>query len=264
VTPAPSHIAAVCFDLDDTLYPQSDWLHGAWATVAARAAHDGVNEQAMRRALEEITSEGSDRGRIIDRALERLGAPHVPVAPLVDAFRRYDAHVLEPFPGVRAGLTRLAAHVPLGLVSDGDPMIQRSKLAALGLVDAFHVVVWSDKHGRRHRKPDPLPFRRAVDLLGVGADETVFVGDRPDKDVAGATAAGLVAIRVRTGEWVGHADPDEAWASVANVAEAIDLVAGVLEGAAERGARHVGPGVRGQASSTPASTRKSRKPGASR
>jgi putative hydrolase of the HAD superfamily len=250
VTTAPPHIAAVCFDLDDTLYAQSDWLQGAWAAVAARAAPDGVDEQAMRRALGEITSEGSDQGRIIDRALDRVGAPHVPVEPLVETFRRYDAHVLEPFPGVRAGLTRLAAHVPLGLVSDGDPMIQRSKLQALGLVDAFHVIVWSDEHGRRHRKPDPLPFRRAVDLLGVDAAETVYVGDRPDKDVAGATAAGLVAIRVRTGEWVGHAERDEAWASVANVAEAIDLVAAALEGA--------------QASSTPASTRKSRRPGASR
>lgn len=264
MTSAPPQIAAVCFDLDDTLYPQSDWLHGAWAAVAARAAHDGVDEQAMRRALEEITSEGSDQGRIIDRALERVGAPRVPVGPLVEAFRRYDAHALEPFPGVRTGLTRLAAHVPLGLVSDGDPMIQRSKLRALGLVDAFHVIVWSDDHGRRHRKPDPLPFRRAVDLLGVDAAATVYVGDRPEKDVAGATAAGLVAIRVRTGEWVGHADRSEAWASVGDVAEAIDLIATTLEGAPERVARRGGPRSRAQESSTPASTRKSRKPGASR
>jgi len=212
-------VAAVCFDLDDTLYPQAEWLQGAWDAVAARAAAAGVDEAAMRVALRDIAAEGSDRGRIIDRALMRVGAAHVPVAPLVAAFRGCGARDLEPFPGVRAGLERLAVRVPLGLVSDGDPAIQRSKLAALGLADAFRVVVWSDEHGREHRKPDPLPFVVAAQLLGVDAGEVVYVGDRPDKDVAGAAAAGMVPIRVRTGEWQHREDGAECRASVAETHE---------------------------------------------
>jgi len=247
-------IAAACFDLDDTLYPQRDWLHGAWDAVAARAACEGVDERALRRALDTIASEGSDRGRIIDRALVAVGAGDCPVAPLADAFRRYDPRVLEPFPGVVAGLERLATRVPLALVSDGDPRIQRAKLAALRLDTAFDVVVWSDEHGRKHRKPDPLPFRIALERLGVGAAGTVFVGDRPDKDVAGATAVGLLPLRVRTGEWASQPDLPDTWGSTATVAEAIDLLVDVCDR---------GDG-RPQASRTPVSTRKSRSPGASR
>jgi putative hydrolase of the HAD superfamily len=248
VSAAPHRIAAVCFDLDDTLYPQEQWLHGAWDAVAARAAVAGVDEAAMRAALRDIAAEGSDRGRIIDRALLRVGAPHIPVPPLVAAFRGYHAGTLEPFTGVRAGLARLAATVPLGIVSDGDPSIQRAKLDALGLAGAFHVVVWSDEHGREHRKPDPLPFRVAAELLAVDPVHVVYVGDRPDKDVVGAAAAGMVPVRVRTGEWEHQDDREECWASVATAADAIELVADWID----------------QSSSTATSTRNSRNPGASR
>ena len=201
-----------------------------------------------RAALRAIAAEGSDRGRIIDRALLRVGRATGSVAPLVAAFRGHHAGTLEPFTGVRAGLERLAATVPLGLVSDGDPAIQGAKLDALGLADAFRVVVWSDEHGREHRKPDPLPFRVAAELLGVDPVEVVYIGDRPDKDVVGAAAAGMVPVRVRTGEWQHQDDGDECWASVATAADAIALVADRID----------------QASSTATSTRNSRSPGASR
>ena len=248
VSAGPQRVAAVCFDLDDTLYPQEQWLHGAWDAVAARAAMDGVDEAEMRLALRAVAAEGSDRGRIIDRALMRLGAAHVPVAPLVAAFRGHDSGTLEPYAGVRSGLDRLAPSVPLGIVSDGDPQIQRSKLDALGLSDAFDVIVWSDEHGREHRKPHPLPFALAVELLGVEAGDVVYIGDRPDKDVVGAAAAGMVPIRVRTGEWHHQDDRDECWVSVATCADAMALVAGRID----------------QAGSTATSTRNSRSPGASR
>jgi putative hydrolase of the HAD superfamily len=238
----------VCFDLDDTLSPQAPWLHGAWRAVAARAARDGVDEAALFEALVGIAAEGSDRGRIIDRALEQVGAADRAVGPLLDAFRGYRPTTLDPYPGVGPAVERLAARVPLGLVSDGDPAIQQAKLDALGLAGVFSAVVWSDEHGREHRKPDPLPFRLAVERLGVDARDTVFIGDRPEKDVRGAAAAGLAPIRVRTGEWSSHPDLPDAWAVVDTACDACALVEATLD----------------QASSTATSTRKSRSPGTSR
>jgi len=108
--------------------------------------------------------------------------------------------------------------------SDGHPTIQRAKLAALDLGSVFTSVVLSDEHGRAHRKPDPLPFRVALTQLGVEPADAVYIGDRPDKDVAGAVGAGLRAVRVRTGEWSGEPDDPRAWASVATVLDAVELV----------------------------------------
>jgi putative hydrolase of the HAD superfamily len=215
---------AVCFDLDDTLYPQASWLAGAWDAVAAAAARSGVAEEALREALDVCAAQGSDSGRIIDRALARVGAEQLPVGPLVAAFRSYEPARLDLYPGAGQALARLAERVPLGLISDGDPTIQRAKLAALGVAPIFGVVVWSDDLGRDHRKPDPLPFEVAVEALGVPAADIVYVGDRPAKDVAGAVAAGLTAVRVRTGEWASDPDDPRAVQSCDTVVEAINAL----------------------------------------
>jgi putative hydrolase of the HAD superfamily len=215
-------IAAVLFDLDDTLYPQAAWLEGAWAAVAARGATLGVPEAGFLAALHGVAALGTDRGRIIDRALERCGYADLGIAPLVDAFRSHDPGVLDCYPGVVEAMGLLSQLVPVGIVTDGNPAIQRAKLRALGL--GFDVVVCSDEAGRAHRKPDPLPFRRALDALAVDGSCTVFVGDRPDKDVAGAIAAGMRAVRVRTGEYASVPDQPAPWRSVATTEVAIMLL----------------------------------------
>lgn len=223
-------IAAVLFDLDDTLFPQQAWLRGAWEAVARTASGWGIDHTALSEALVTVAAEGSDRGRIIDRALEAIrvpGAPEVPVGDLVAAFRAHRPSCLEAYPGVHLALARLGAAVRLGLVSDGDVEIQQAKLDALGLTSAFDVVVFSDALGRDRRKPDPAPFLLALHRLGQRPDEAVFVGDRPQKDIAGARAAGMRAIRVLTGEYSAAPDHPQAWMTVPGMVEATYALLGL-------------------------------------
>ena len=50
-------------------------------------------------------------------------------------------------------------------------------------------------------KPDPAGFRYTAEMLGVEPGEAVYVGDRPEVDLAGARAAGMPAVLVdRTGK----------------------------------------------------------------
>ncbi len=221
-------IEAVLFDLDDTLFPQASWLSGAWR-AAAQAAPEHIDPDALEAALVEVAAEGSDRGGIIDRALALVGHAEVEVAPLVRAFRGYRATRLDPYPGAFDAVADLRTRVPVGLVSDGDPDLQRGKLAALGLARAFDAVCWSDTLGRQHRKPDPAPFRAAAEALGVAPGRCVHIGDRPDKDVAGASAARLLgAVRVRTGEYRTQPDGPGCLTSVAGVVEAVAWVTAQL------------------------------------
>jgi putative hydrolase of the HAD superfamily len=221
-------VEAVTVDLDDTLYEQRHFLVGAWAAVADAGAARGLARGPLHRALLDVASEGSDRGRIVDRALERIGAEPAHAAPLVDAFRRFEPDLLAVYPGARAALAALRARVPVACITDGDPGIQRAKLRALALDDAFDALVISDEIGRDVRKPHPLPFLRAVQALGVAVERTVHVGDRPAKDVAGAAAAGLLAVRVTTGEYGDDPIPPGCpapLATVASVREAFELIA---------------------------------------
>jgi putative hydrolase of the HAD superfamily len=218
-------LRAVLFDLDDTLFEQATWLSGAWDAVVA-AAGPRVEARALRCALRDICASGSDRGAIIDRALARVGHDDVAVAPLLARFRAHAPARLAPYPGVVDALEGLRAQVDIGLVTDGDPTIQRNKLRALGLESHFDIVVFSDEMGRRHRKPSPVPLLAALVGLGVDPRDAVYVGDRPDKDVAAAAATGMRAIRVRTGEYADRPDDPQPWATAP---DAVAAVTGLLQ-----------------------------------
>jgi putative hydrolase of the HAD superfamily len=219
-------VRAVLFDLDDTLFEQATWLRGAWSAVAVAGATEGVDPNTLRAALLRVCAEGSHRGDIIDRALARIGRTDVAVAPLLAAFRAHAPARLLPYPGVLAALDRLQGQVQIGLVSDGDPAIQRSKLRALGIERCFDIVVFGDELGREHRKPSPVGLLTALVGLAIDANGAVYVGDRPDTDVAAANAAGMRAIRVRSGEYAHRPDAPQPWATAPDVATAVD---GLLE-----------------------------------
>ena len=46
-------------------------------------------------------------------------------------------------------------------------------------------------------KPDPEIFRRAIDMLGVSADECLYVGDGGSKELFAARDAGMKAVQAR-------------------------------------------------------------------
>ncbi len=62
-------------------------------------------------------------------------------------------------------------------------------LGRVGLRELLDGVVTSAAAGAR--KPDPTPFRDALQLVGAGADEALHVGDSAAEDLAGARAAGI-------------------------------------------------------------------------
>lgn len=232
-------VAAVLCDLDDTLFPQADWLNGAWSAVAdaAAAAGGGIERAPFLRALRDAAAAGSARGGIIDRALAAAGV-RLPtedlVGELVAVFRAYRAPSLEPYPGAVQALAALRERVPIAVITDGDPQVQEGKLASLGLLGAVDCVVVSDRFGREFRKPHPKPFHFALAALGVEPRFAVCVGDRPDKDIAGASALGIRSVRVHTGEYAEVPDTVAPWFSTTGFAEAARLLLRTLQPGAVR------------------------------
>ena len=92
-------------------------------------------------------------------------------------------------PGQEALLDWLRGRYRLAVVSNFDytPTVRRI-LAESGILGRFETVVVSDAVG--WRKPRPDIFQRALADMGVGAGDCLFVGDRPDIDVAGAKGVG--------------------------------------------------------------------------
>ena len=219
-------LRAVTVDLDDTLFPQSAWLAGAWAAVAAAAVPYGVPD--LLPSLLSVAAEGSDKGAIIDRALAEVGVDGTDfMFALVAAFSTWAPASLDLYPGARDALVRLrSAGLALAIITDGNPVIQRSKLRALGLFELVdHIVISDEIGGRAARKPSPLPFQRALELCGCSADRpSTSATDRPRTSLA-PQAVGMRAVRVRTGEYSSTPDGDPTpWLTADTFAEAVDLL----------------------------------------
>ena len=83
-----------------------------------------------------------------------------------------------------------SASIRTGVLSNFDhyPHVH-ALLATAGLAPLLDAVVVSGEVGLK--KPDPRIFQLALQRIGTEASRTVFVGDHPDQDFAGAQAAGL-------------------------------------------------------------------------
>lgn len=120
---------------------------------------------------------------------------------MVATYREYNlAHhddAVRAFPGVRDAIESLSRRrIRLGVVTSKVREGAYRGLRRCGYDGLFEVVVGADDVERP--KPDPEPVHRALELLAVPGDHTIFVGDSPHDLVAGR-AAGVQTAAVSWG-----------------------------------------------------------------
>ncbi|MCS5487105.1 HAD family hydrolase [Curtobacterium flaccumfaciens pv. beticola] len=204
------HLRAVLFDLDGTLFDhRGSSRRGAAEFLTSLALRP--SESALRRwaAAEDEHFERWRSGEIgfaeqrrerLRTVLPALGHPldldDVAVLDelFADYLRRYRA-AWRAFPESRDLLDDLRSRgYRLGLLTNGDAEQQLDKLARTGLGDAFDVVHASGRTGLQ--KPDERAFTGIAHALGVAPSACLFVGDDPERDVAGARRAGMRGLLV--------------------------------------------------------------------
>jgi HAD superfamily hydrolase (TIGR01509 family) len=150
---------------------------------AERLRADSHEEIPARRRLDLFYRRvGANPARVPSEVTEGILAAHMDCL----------AAAAEPMPGQASLLEWLQGRYRLGIVSNFDytPTVERI-LTDGGILGRFEAVVVSDAVG--WRKPRADIFERALTTLGVPARECLFVGDRPDIDVAGAKGVGMAA-----------------------------------------------------------------------
>jgi len=88
-------------------------------------------------------------------------------------------------------LDRLAP-LGLGIISNGNSSQQRQKLAELGIIDYFDIIVVSEDIGIS--KPDPQIFLHACEAANQTPSDCFYVGDKLDTDATAAGRAGLTGV----------------------------------------------------------------------
>jgi putative hydrolase of the HAD superfamily len=193
---------AVFFDLDYTLYDQSEYVRGALRSVAEMVARESpAHGRDLARSLLGLwRAVGTDCGRLFDVWLKRQDLfSRGRLERCVTAFHDYRPARLTLYPGVDRMLLRLRRTYHLGIVTDGHIDMQRTKIRTLDLEGRVDSIVYSATLSRS--KPDPEVFHHAARAAGVAASAAVFVGDHPIRDILGARRAGMRAVRVMNGEF---------------------------------------------------------------
>lgn len=94
-----------------------------------------------------------------------------------------------------AVLDELKGKFELLLLTNGDPSLQREKLAGVPeLAPYFKEIVISGNFGKG--KPDPSIFEHCLHLLGIAKEDAVMVGDNLNTDILGASRAGIQTVWV--------------------------------------------------------------------
>jgi len=188
-------IKAVLFDLDNTLIDFMTMKRKSCEAAVEAMVAAGLKEKKS--TVTEILFElydkhGIEYGMIFQELLKKLmgKVDYRILAEGIVAYRRAQASYMRPYPNAKKTLIALrSAGIRLGIVSDAPSVNAWIRLVELGIQDFFDAIVTF--HDTGERKPSPLPFRMALDRLGVSPGECLFVGDWVERDIAGAKALGM-------------------------------------------------------------------------
>lgn len=185
---------ALLVDAANTLLHLDERVGETYARIAAGhglALDPHAVEARFRAAIRRTTARSSD-GRSWWRRIVTAATGSADPA-LFDALYAYYANpeVWHLAPGALDAFDRLrATGCAVAIVSDWDERL-RPLLGAKGVLDRVDVAAISCEVG--FDKPDPRLFLAACDAVGVTPARALHVGDDPDRDAAGARAAGCHA-----------------------------------------------------------------------
>lgn len=198
-----ARIDAVFFDIDDTLFPTTEFAQRArWNAVKAMvAAGLELPEQEVYQELCEVIAEfTSNYGNHYDHLLKRLGPdavrgvnPALVVAAGVAAYHDTKFREIAPFDDVLPLLRDLrAADVLVGIITHGLTVKQAEKLLRLGLLphldtDAIYI---SEQVGIS--KPNPKLYAHALEEHELDPARVMYVGDNPSHDIAPPQGLGMI------------------------------------------------------------------------
>ena len=208
-------IKGVVFDLDNTLL---DFMK--MKEFAVKAAIKGmieaglkVNEDKSYIEINSIYEEfGWENQKVFDVFLEKT-IGHVDnkfLAAGIVAYRRAREANLMAYPNVNKTLLALSKlGIKLGVVSDAPSREAWMRIYYLNLYHYFDVVITYDDSGER--KPSPKPFQLALDGMGLRPEETIMIGDWPERDVVGAQQIGMKTAFARYGDTFGTINSGADW-----------------------------------------------------
>lgn len=202
-------IRAVIFDLDNTLMDFMTMKENAVRAAVMAMIDTGLTMEPAK-AQEELYAIYDEKGieyqEVFNHFLERrLGCIDWKILSSgVVAYRKAREASLITYPHVNLTLTELLRRgLKLAVLSDAPRREAWLRLCSLQLQHTFDTVITFEDTG--FKKPHSIPYRKVLSIIKVEPNDTLMVGDWPERDLVGARKVGMVTVFARYGFSFGRA-----------------------------------------------------------
>ena len=220
-------IKGVIFDLDNTLL---DFMK--MKEVAVKSAIRGKIEAGLeadeRESFKDIISIyeefGWENQKVFDVFLNKsIGyVDNKFLAAGIVAYRRSREANLLAYPNVNRTLVNLTKlGIKLAVVSDAPSREAWMRIYYLNLYHFFDAVITFDDSGER--KPSSKPFEMALKILNLEPQDSLMIGDWPERDVVGAKQIGMRTAFAVYGDTFGTKDSGADW-DIKDISEIISII----------------------------------------
>lgn len=197
-----------------------DEFEDAFRSSWAEWSHEGPFEATEEASFQRLVA----LDRLVFGRLGYLDLPESFFRDVDEAFQQRSA--FRVFPDVIPALDAMvAAGLRLGVVSNWG-WAAPELLQTLELARHFEVLSISARVG--YQKPHPAIFEHALELLDIGPEQAIHVGDDAEADVVGARRAGIEPVLIdrkgRTHPALGADAPMADAAIIADFGELLDLL----------------------------------------
>lgn len=185
----------IIFDLDDTLYPEIEFVKSGFREVANVISQDfGLKADEIYNLL--IDTFNRNRKFVFNRVLELLKInDEVYLNKLISIYRNHKPKI-NLYPDAKEMLPILKKNFLLGLITDGFPLTQKLKVIALNIENYFDKIIYTGERGEDYSKPSTLPFKDMLDEFRLEPKEAIYVGDNIEKDFKGPKELRMFSVRI--------------------------------------------------------------------
>ncbi|MFH1447457.1 MAG: TIGR02253 family HAD-type hydrolase [Candidatus Micrarchaeota archaeon] len=201
-------IEAIFFDLDNTLYPTTEFAERARRNAINAMRESGLNvseQKAYNTLLNVIKKHSSNYDYHFDEMLKEIGADYSPriIAAGIVAYHNTKASIL-PFPEAKTTILKLRdIGYRLYIASEGNTLKQWDKVIRLGLHLMFHNMFVTQEFGRNKSKEF---YASILKKLKLRPQQCIMVGDSQGKDIRPAKQAGMHTVIISKTRQRGPAD----------------------------------------------------------
>jgi putative hydrolase of the HAD superfamily len=190
------------FDLDDTLYDEQSFVNSGFIKVAEYINETyGIHPDAALDIMRyELATNG--RGKVFDKLLMAYKVFSTSaVRKCVSVYRLHHPDI-NLNPDALQCLDRFR-HFNKYIVTDGNKIVQRNKIKALGVAHWMKKIFITHEYGKKNAKPSAYCFKRIAQIEDTIPENIVYIADNPQKDFINIKKLGFKTIRIRQGMFSG-------------------------------------------------------------